>query len=113
MIDILPELLAEFGKGNITPIPIEQDDDKTNIPCITYQEKDNRDIVTADNAGYSEITILFEVWDRDYINLTAQSKKIDKIMKKFMFDRISAIEQNFEGLRRKILMYRVTLKENY
>lgn len=114
MLDITPELLTVFANNNITVIPKAQtDSETTEIPCISYYVQENFDVAVGTNCGYSEIRYCFEIWDRDYARLNQNWKSIDAILKEYTFERISSIEQQFNGLIRKIITYRKLLKENY
>ena len=113
MIDSIPELRTIFKAQGIELIPEESTDSGVKYPCVTYRETENSDNKIGDSFGYSNIAFSIQIWGYNMAEITSLCRKTDKIMKGCRFERHMSDMQTYNGLHRKILGYRKTVKENY
>lgn len=113
MINKSKEIIAAFKAENINVLNNYAKNSQTKFPCFTYNESNNSDSVVGDTSGYSNIQYTVEVWDNDYARFVENCKKADRIMKKIAFIRESSIEQSYDNLYRKIMIYNFFGKEIY
>lgn len=113
MINKSKEIIAAFKAESIDILSSHVAESKTKFPCFTYSESGNSDSVVGDTLGYSDIQYTIEIWDNNYSSFVENCKTADRIMKELAFVRTSGIEQQYNNLYRKIMIYNLFDKEVY
>lgn len=91
---------------------------KTATPCISYMEINNYQITeTLGNValGYSRITYQVKVWGNDMAVIQENAMRVDDVMRKLGFKRISSGElyDNQSTMIQKILTYEALASEDF
>ena len=88
---------------------------KTNTPCISYQERNNADSDTGDTLGYSNISFTVKVWSTSIADLQKYSLDIDNVLRPLGFKRISSGElaDSQSLMKQKILTYECLALEQF
>ena len=88
---------------------------KTQTPCISYQETNNRDDKTGDTLGYSYITYTIKIWGHYIEDLKQYAKQVDAVLRPLGFKRIASGELHDKNstMIQKILTYEALASENY
>lgn len=87
----------------------------TQVPCISYQERNNFDTDTGDTLGYSRISYTVKVWGHDIAILQHYGRAIDKKLRPLGFKRTSSQElyDPQSTMVQKILTYEALASEIY
>ena len=114
MIDFHRELLSALE----TVLPTHHElalTNKTETPCISYQERNNSDSETGDTLGYSYISFTVKVWSKNITDLQKYSKQIDEALRPLGFKRTSSGElaDKQSTMKQKILTYEALALETY
>lgn len=85
------------------------------VPCISYMELNNSVETNGDTLGYSRIIYQVKVWGRQLADLQGYALKIDEVMRKLGFKRISSGElyDNNSSMIQKILTYEALASEEF
>lgn len=88
---------------------------KTTLPCISYQERNNYDTTTGETLGYSKIIYTIKVWDYDIAEIQRYVLEIDRVLRPLGFTRTSSNElaDKLSMRIQKILTYEADALENY
>lgn len=86
-----------------------------DVPCISYQERNNAVDATGDTIGYSKLSYTIKVWGNDIAQLFNYAKQIDKVLRPIGFKRISSGElyDINSTMIQKILTYEALVKEEF
>ena len=79
-------------------------DSNTKLPCFTYIENINQDVVTGDTLGYSSIGYTIKLWANDVADI---------VMRKLGYRRKSSNELTVDNQIEKIMTYEALGLENY
>ena len=89
MIDYSPTLVSELKTIGL-PVHYELFLTKdTEVPCISYQEGSNMAREEGDTLWYSEVNYRIKVWSKRQSELVSYSLKIDDLMRRLGFVRVS------------------------
>lgn len=80
-------------------------DSKTEIPCITYRELDNRALADGDTVRHSELGYAIKIWANDLATIMTYAQEVDKVMKGAGFKRTSSTELTVSNTICKIINY--------
>jgi hypothetical protein len=114
MIDFHDELVNALN--NVLPTYYELALTKdTQVPCISYQERNNYVDVNGDTLGYSRISFTIKVWGRFYDMETIQKAvvAIDTVLRPLGFKRTSTNELYQAPLLQKIMTYECLALEDF
>ena len=114
MIDFHDELVSALN--NVLPTHYELALTKdTEIPCISYQERNNYVVVNGDTLGYSRIAFTIKVWGYfyDMAAIQAAVAAIDDALRPLGFTRTSTNELYQEPLLQKIMTYEAQALEQF
>lgn len=114
MIDYHKELVSALN--NVLPTHYELALTKdTQIPCISYQERNNYATDTGDTLGYSQISFTIKVWGRftDMAKIQQAIIDIDTVLRSLGFKRTSTNELYQNQLLQKILTYECLALETF
>ena len=114
MINYHDELVSALEKVLPTHYELALTKD-TQVPCISYQERNNYVEVNGDTLGYSHISYTIKVWGRFYDMDAMQQAvlNIDAVLRPLGFKRISANELYQEPILQKILVYECLALEHF
>lgn len=114
MIDYHSQLVSALNKVLPTHYELALTS-KTQMPCISYQERNNYDANTGDTLGYSRITYTVKVWGNDLKVIQANAKKVDTALRALGFNRTSSNElhDNESTTIQKIMTYECLALEEY
>ncbi len=87
----------------------------TKTPCISYQEANNYSDVDGDTIGYSKISYQIKIWGTDIAVIKAHLVKLDAVMRKLGFKRISTgeLSDKNSAMIQKIMLYEATAYEEF
>lgn len=89
-------------------------DDKSIVPCISYQQIENGDLENGNNLGYSRITFRIKVWAKTVRDLTIYANRVDDAMSDIgRFIRIATNDLANGDLLCRIVDYSATYREFY
>ena len=88
-------------------------DSNTKLPCFTYIENINEDVVTGDTLGYSSIGYTIKLWANDVADIDRYSNEADIVMRKLGYRRKSSNELTVDNQIEKIMNYEALGLENY
>lgn len=85
------------------------------VPCISYQERDNAAEEEGETLGYSRITYTVKVWAREIATIQKYALEVDKALRPLGFKRSSANElyDNNSSMIQKIMTYSAKAVENF
>ena len=85
------------------------------VPCISYQERDNAAEEEGETLGYSRITYTVKVWAREIATIQKYALEVDKVLRPLGFKRSSANElyDNNSSMIQKIMTYSAKAVENF
>lgn len=105
MIDIKPTVVSALQGIGIGVYYEMFIDDKTPIPCITYRENNNADLLVGDTLEYSDISFIIKVWTRSVEEAARYSSAIDAALKPLGFTRTFSDELVADNIIQRILRY--------
>ena len=112
MLNVKEQLVRELN--TILPTYYELFcDSTTETPCITYIENLSYDTLTGDTFGYSQVGFNIKVWGNDIGVLSEYMIKVDAVMRRLGFKRISYNEIVYNGQIELVGSYVGLGKENY
>lgn len=114
MIDFNKELVSALN----TVLPTHYElalTNKTEVPCISYQERNNYASVNGDTLGYSVISFTVKVWANNIADIMKYAKQVDDVLRPLGFKRISSNElyDINSTMIQKIMTYEALGLENY
>lgn len=114
MIDYHKELVSALEQVLPTHYELALTKD-TQVPCISYQERNNYVDVNGDTLGYSHISYTIKVWGRFYDMAAIQQAvlDVDTALRPLGFKRVSANELYQEPILQKILVYEALANETF
>jgi hypothetical protein len=85
------------------------------VPCISYQERNNYSANIGDTIGYSILSYTVKVWGHDIEALQNYAIQIDNSLRELGFKRTSAQElYDYQStMIQKILTYEALASENF
>lgn len=85
------------------------------VPCISYQERDNAAEEEGETLGYSRISYTVKVWAREIATIQNYALEVDKVLRSLGFRRTSANElyDNNSSMIQKIMTYSAKAVENF
>ena len=88
---------------------------KTETPCISYQERSNVQQESGDTLGYSRLSYTIKVWSKSAKEIQEYALKVDAVMRELRFKRVSCNElyDNQSPMIQKIMTYEALAKEEY
>lgn len=114
MIDNHKQLVSALN--NVLPTHYELAlTEKTKIPCISYQERNNYSTESGDTLGYSRIIYTIKVWG-NFADIAAIQKavlEIDAVLHPLGYKRTSTNELYQSPILQKILTYECLALEQY
>ena len=91
MIDFNKELVSALN--TILPTHYELAlTNKTETPCISYQERNNYVSVNGDTLGYSVISFTVKVWANNIADIMKYAQQVDAVLRPLGFKRTSSNE---------------------
>ena len=114
MIDFNKELVSALN----TVLPTHYElalTSKSEVPCISYQERNNYASVNGDTLGYSVISFTVKVWANNIADIMKYAKQVDDVLRPLGFKRISSNElyDINSTMIQKIMTYEALGLENY
>lgn len=87
----------------------------TKTPCISYQEQNNYTDVDGDTIGYSKVSYQIKIWGTDIAVIKAHLVRLDAVMRKLGFTRISTgeLSDKNSAMIQKIMLYEATAYEEF
>ena len=88
---------------------------KTETPCISYQEANNYDDASGNTLGYSRLSYTIKVWGNRIGDLKQYAKQVDEVLRSLGFKRISSGElyDRNSTMIQKILTYEALALEDF
>lgn len=114
MIDYNKELVSALK--TVLPTHHELALTSTNeVPCISYQERNNYVQVSGNTRGYSRISFTVKVWAHSVADIMKYSLEVDKVLRPLGFKRISVNElyDINSTMIQKIMTYECLALEEY
>lgn len=114
MIDYSPNIVTALK--TVLPTHYEMKvTSKTPVPCISYMEITNRDTVTGDTIGYSDLVYQVKVWANDKATISKYMVEVDKVMRNLGFKRIGSgeLQDKQSTMIQKVLTYQGLGKEEF
>ena len=102
--------------NNILPTHYEMAlTETTQIPCISYMERNNYTTDNGDTMAYSRVSYTVKIWGNDIAQLQDYAIKVDAALHSLGFKRLSSGElyDNQSTMIQKILTYEALALENY
>lgn len=114
MIDYHKELLTALN--TVLPTHYEMAlTSGTKTPCLSYMEVTNYAVAEGENQGYSRLSYQVKVWANDIAIIQEYALKVDVVMRKLGFTRISSGElyDNNSTMIQKIMTYEAIAHEEF
>lgn len=92
MINVTPDIIKALQQTGLKVYNEYLVTSKTEVPCITYREYDNRSTEEVDEFGYSDIVYHIKIWAKSQKELVSYSAQIDSIMRVKGFKRTSSTD---------------------
>lgn len=114
MIDYHANIVTALN--NILPTVYELNlNPDTDVPCISYMERNNYSYADGDTLGYSKISYQVKVWGYTIEQLQQYAIEIDDALRGLGFTRVSSGElyDINSTMKQKILVYEALAKEDF
>lgn len=114
MIDYNPEIVSALD--NVLPTYHELAlTSKCEIPCISWQERNNYVQANGDTLGYSVLVYTIKVWGRTMSDIMTYSLEVDEVMRTIGFKRTSSNEMYDRNstMIQKIMTYEALGQEQF
>lgn len=107
LVSVLETVLPTYHELTLTS--------KCEIPCISWQERNNYVRANGDTLGYSVLTFTIKIWGRTQEDIIRYSLEVDKVMRPIGFVRTSSNElyDRNSTMRQKILTYEALGQEQF
>ena len=114
MINYNPELVSALK----TVLPTYYElalTSKSEIPCISWQERNNYVQANGDTLGYSVLVYTIKVWGRTPADIMKYSLEVDAVLRPLGFKRTSSNEMYDRNstMIQKIMTYEAIGKEQF
>ena len=88
---------------------------KTKVPCISYMENNNYDVVTGDTLGYSRLSYTVKIWGNNIGDLQKYAVAVDKALRPLGWSRVSSGElyDTQSTMIQKIMTYEALASETF